>query len=40
VGPEVRAADITALDLLPEAHAKAAIGLLLTRLNGGPPATR
>jgi DNA-binding LacI/PurR family transcriptional regulator len=39
-GREVRAADITALDLIPEAHAVAGVELLLQRLNGGPPATR
>jgi DNA-binding LacI/PurR family transcriptional regulator len=39
-GRDVRAADITALDLIPQAHAEAAVGLLLARLNGEPPATR
>jgi DNA-binding LacI/PurR family transcriptional regulator len=39
-GRDVRAADITALDLIPQAHAEAAVGLLLARLHDEPPATR
>ena len=39
-GREVRAAGITALDLMPEAHAEAGVSLLLERLDGGPAATR
>jgi DNA-binding LacI/PurR family transcriptional regulator len=39
-GRDVRAAGITALDLVPEAHADAGVDLLLERLAGGAPATR
>jgi DNA-binding LacI/PurR family transcriptional regulator len=39
-GPDARAAGITALDLLPRAHAEAGVELLLARLGDGAPAER